>query len=85
MIDHHGPRFYTDKSIYSTLEMICSFVNQQLTKSKAIRVIFSRADTVKISEYREHLNYAMQKFEVRPSVKLTRTFCPIVLASFNLI
>ena len=59
---------------YSTLEKICSFVNEQLSKNKAIRVIFSRADTVKISEYREHLNYAMQKFEVCPSVKLRRIF-----------
>ena len=33
-----------------------------------MRVIFSRADGVKINEYREHLNYAMQKFEVRLSV-----------------
>lgn len=49
---------------YSTLENICSFIQEQLSRNKAIRVIFSRADSVKISEYREHLNYAMQKFEV---------------------
>ena len=60
-------KFYTDHG-YSTLENICSFVNEQLSKSKAMRVIFSRADGVKINEYREHLNYAMQKFEVRLSV-----------------
>ena len=67
-IDHHGPKkFYTDHRS-STLESICSFVNEQLSKNKAIRVIFSRADGVKINEYREHLNYAMQKFEVRLSV-----------------
>ena len=59
---------------YSTLDNIWSFVKEQLSKSKAIRVIFSRADGVKINEYREHLNYAMQKFEVRPSVKLSRIF-----------
>jgi hypothetical protein len=47
-----------------TLENICSFVNEQLSKSKAIRVIFNRAEGVKINEYREHLNYAMQKFEL---------------------
>jgi hypothetical protein len=73
MIDHHGPKFYADHR-YSTLENICSFVNEQLSKKKAIRVIFSRADSAKITEYREHLNYAMQKFEVRPSVKLSRIF-----------
>ena len=55
-------------NLFSTLENICSFVNEQVTKSKAKRFIFSRADSVKINEYREHLNYAMQKFEVRPSV-----------------
>jgi len=53
-----------------TLENICSFVNEQLSKSKAIRVIFSRADGVKINEYREHLNYAMQKFELQSHMNI---------------
>lgn len=39
-----------------------------------IRVVFSRADGVKINEYREHLNYAMQKFEVRYPLNLPKDF-----------
>ena len=34
-----------------------------------IRVVFNKADAIKIGEYREHLNYALQKFEVRAHVK----------------
>ena len=49
----------------STLDHICSFVREKLARSKAMRVIYSRADVGKIAEYRENLNYAMQKFEVR--------------------
>jgi hypothetical protein len=65
-----SPKFYTDNhDRHRTLENICSFVDEQLSKRKVFRVIFSRADGVKIKKYREHLNYAMQKFEVRPSVK----------------
>jgi hypothetical protein len=75
MIDHHGPKIFILTIDNSTLESICSFVNEPLTKSKAIRVIFSRADGVKINEYRENLNYAMQKFEVRPSFKLSKDIC----------
>jgi hypothetical protein len=67
MINHHGPKFYTDHR-HSTLENICSFVKERLSKSKAIPVMFNRADGVKINEYRERLIYAKQKFEVRPSV-----------------
>lgn len=32
-----------------------------------MRVIFSKADSVKINQYRDELNYAMQKFEVSDS------------------
>jgi hypothetical protein len=74
MINHHGPKLYTDNRHDSTFKHICSFVDEQLSKRKVFRVIFSRADGVKINEYREHLNDAMQKFEVRPSVKLSRIF-----------
>ena len=75
--------FNTDYPNYSTLESICSFVNERLSKSKAMRVIFSRAEGVKINEYREHLNYAMQKFEVRPSVKFEKDIFSPMLKSFN--
>jgi hypothetical protein len=74
MIDHHGPKFYTDHR-HSTLQNICSFLDEQLSKGKAIRrVMFSRSNGVKINEYREHLNSVMQKFEVCPSVKLSKIF-----------
>jgi hypothetical protein len=86
-IDHHGPKFYTDNR-HSTLENICSFVDEQLSKKKVLRVLLSRAEDVKIAKYREHLNYAMQKFEVRPSasVKLSTAeyFWLILATSFNL-
>jgi hypothetical protein len=49
----------------STLEEICLFVEEKLSRHKVIRVIFSKADVGKITEYREILNVAMQKFEVR--------------------
>jgi hypothetical protein len=49
---------------HSILESICVFIQEQLSRNKAIRIIYSRADGVKISEHREHLNYIMQKFEV---------------------
>ena len=35
-----------------------------------MRVIYSKADVGKIVEYRQNLNAAMQKFEVRTQVKL---------------
>ena len=35
-----------------------------------MRVIYSRADGGKIAEYRENLNAALQKFEVRTQIKL---------------
>ena len=69
----------------SALENIYSFVDQQSSKSKAIRVIFRRADAVKIDEYREHLDYVMQKFEVRPSVKSSKDMLSQHFASFNLV
>ena len=56
--------FSTDQLWHSTLKSICSFVQGQLSRSKVIRVIFGKADSVKINEYREGLHYAMQKFEV---------------------
>ena len=59
---------------YSTFENICSFINEQLSRNKAIRVMFSRAECAKINEYRECLNYAMQKFEVCLSIELSRIF-----------
>ena len=34
-----------------------------------MRVIYSRADVRRIAEYRENLNSALQKFEVRFKVK----------------
>ena len=71
MIDHHDPKFYIDHR-YSTLENIGLFITGELLKSKGIRAMFSRPDVVKVNEYREHLNYVMQKFEVRPSVMLIR-------------
>ena len=50
---------------YSILENICSFINEQLSNSKVIRVISSRNDGLKINEYREQLHYAMDRFKVR--------------------
>lgn len=49
----------------SILDQICSFVREKLARSKAMRVIYSRADVRKIADYRENLNSALQKFEVR--------------------
>ena len=49
----------------SILDRICSFVREKLGRNKAMRVIYSKADVGKIAEYRENLNSAMQKFEVR--------------------
>ena len=56
---------------YRILDSICSFVEKTLAKSKAMRVIYSRADIGKISEYHESLNTAMQKFEVRHKSRLS--------------
>ena len=36
-----------------------------------MRVIFSKSDVGKIAEYRENLNSALQKFEVRHTYKYT--------------
>ena len=49
----------------SILDRISSFVQENLARNKAMRVIYSRADVGKIAEFRENLNSAMQKFEVR--------------------
>ena len=49
----------------STLDHICLFVRERLARSKVMRVIYSRADVYKIAEYRESINSAFQKFEVR--------------------
>ena len=68
MIDDRDPKLFFTDHRYSTLEDICSLINEQLSKSKATRVICSGADGVKFNEYRKRLNYAMQKFEVRSSV-----------------
>ena len=62
MIDHHGLKFDNLLTIdYSTLGSICSFVSERLSRN--------RTERIKINEYREHLNYATQKFEVCLSVK----------------
>ena len=84
MIDHHCPKNYTDHR-YSTLDNICSFVNEQLSKSKAIRFINRRTDGVKINKYRERLNYALREFdEVCPS-ELSKDMLSQYFARFNLI
>jgi len=61
-----------------TLESICSFVTEQLSRNKMIRVVFSRADGIKINEYREHLNYAMQKFELQSHININDVLLQIV-------
>ena len=52
------------------LNHICVFIRGKLARNKAMRVIYSRADGGKIAEYRENLNAALQKFEVRTQIKL---------------
>ena len=54
-----------------TLDHICAFVEEKLARSKVKRVIYSRADVGKIAEYRQNLNAAVQKFEVRTQVIVT--------------
>ncbi|KAF8816232.1 hypothetical protein BYT27DRAFT_7238066 [Phlegmacium glaucopus] len=61
-----------------TLESIATFVGEQLSRNRAIRVIFSRADTIKINEYREHLNYAMQKFELQSHMNINDILMQLV-------
>ena len=67
------------------LESIRSFLDEQLSKNKVVCFMFSRPD-VKINEYREHLEFAKQRFEVRPSsVKLSKNiFGRYTLLSLNL-
>jgi hypothetical protein len=52
--------------ITHTLQNIHSFVQDHISRNKAIRVIFTKADAVKIGEYREHLDYALKKFQLQP-------------------
>jgi len=51
-------------SRYSTLGEVLKFVEAQLDRSRAVRVIYSIADVAKIREYRERLNHAMHQFGV---------------------
>jgi len=49
---------------HSTLGDILIFVEAQVDRSRAVRVIYSIADVAKIREYRERLNHAMHQFGV---------------------
>ena len=55
---------FLDKK-YRTLESILGFVEEQVGRKKAVRVLYSMADAGKIQEYRERLAAGMNKFEVR--------------------
>ncbi|KAF8800312.1 hypothetical protein BYT27DRAFT_7342475 [Phlegmacium glaucopus] len=48
-----------------TFENIYSFFEDHMSRNKLIRVMFSRADSGKINEYRESLNCTMQKFKLQ--------------------
>ncbi|CAA7270604.1 unnamed protein product [Cyclocybe aegerita] len=50
--------------LVTTLHMILGHVEDQIKRSRTMRVIYSVADTVKIKEYRERLQAAVSKFEV---------------------
>ncbi|KDR86116.1 hypothetical protein GALMADRAFT_235354 [Galerina marginata CBS 339.88] len=47
-----------------TLEDIKVFVEEKVARNRAVRVIYSIADSMKIKEYGERLNAAISKFEV---------------------
>ncbi|KAJ3512501.1 hypothetical protein NLJ89_g3485 [Agrocybe chaxingu] len=49
--------------LVTTLHMILGHVEDQVKRSRTMRVIYSVADTVKIKEYRERLQAAISKFE----------------------
>ncbi|KAF8800779.1 hypothetical protein BYT27DRAFT_7262615 [Phlegmacium glaucopus] len=61
-----------------TLQSIASFAEDQLSRNMAIRVIFSRADAGKINEYREQLNYAIQKFELQSHMNINDLLMQLV-------
>ncbi|KAF8816226.1 hypothetical protein BYT27DRAFT_7333566 [Phlegmacium glaucopus] len=61
-----------------TLENICSFVEERLSKKRTIRMIFSRADDAKVTEYRELLNYAVQKFELQSHMNINDVLIQLV-------
>ena len=49
-----------------------------------MRMIYSRAEVGKIAEYREILNYALVKFEVRHANQVKLNVSSNILTSFNL-
>lgn len=57
---------FLDQKFIRTLESIYEFVEEQVRRNKAVRVLYSMADAGKIQEYRERLNAAMSQFEVSP-------------------
>ncbi|KAF8809986.1 hypothetical protein BYT27DRAFT_7241063 [Phlegmacium glaucopus] len=61
-----------------TLNNIASFVQDQLSRNMAIRVIFSRADTGKINEYREQLDYSIQKFQLQSHMNMDDVLMQLV-------
>jgi len=59
-----------------TLKNICSFVEDHISKNKAMRIMHGRAR--KINDYLEHLNYAMQKFELQSQMNINDVLLQIV-------
>jgi len=59
--------------IVATLENILVFVEAQIERNRAVRVIWSIADGQKIKEYREKLNQAMNQFGVTSHLGIHET------------